>query len=147
LLTLTKADAIYTIHKQYLEAGSDMVETNTFSSTSIAQLDYALEDYAYRLNKEGAALAKRACQDVNSIFLSNSTSMSFIHHVYELYRSGRKLVFHVLYVVLWDQPIVLHPFHLPSKILRTETLHLMSWSKLILNRLEVFWMVALIFFW
>ncbi|KAM3581116.1 hypothetical protein VKS41_006555 [Umbelopsis sp. WA50703] len=64
LLTLTKADAIYTIHKQYLEAGSDMVETNTFSSTSIAQLDYALEDYAYRLNKEGAALAKRACQDV-----------------------------------------------------------------------------------
>ncbi|KAG2172229.1 hypothetical protein INT43_004770 [Umbelopsis isabellina] len=64
LLTLTKADAIYTIHKQYLEAGADMVETNTFSSTSIAQLDYALEDYAYRLNKEGAALAKRACHDV-----------------------------------------------------------------------------------
>ncbi|KAI8093461.1 methionine synthase [Halteromyces radiatus] len=64
LLTLTKADAIYNIHRQYLEAGSDMVETNTFSSTSIAQLDYALEDYAYRLNKEGAALAKRACLDV-----------------------------------------------------------------------------------
>lgn len=41
-----------------------MIETNTFSSTSIAQLDYALEDYAYRLNKEGAALAKRACDDV-----------------------------------------------------------------------------------
>ncbi|ORZ19481.1 methionine synthase [Absidia repens] len=64
LLTLTKADAIYTIHRQYLEAGADMVETNTFSSTSIAQLDYGLEDYAYRLNKEGAALAKRACLDV-----------------------------------------------------------------------------------
>jgi 5-methyltetrahydrofolate--homocysteine methyltransferase len=47
-----------------LEAGSDMVETNTFSSTSIAQLDYGLEAYAYRLNKEGAALAKRACLDV-----------------------------------------------------------------------------------
>ncbi|OBZ91083.1 Methionine synthase [Choanephora cucurbitarum] len=64
LLTLTKPEAIYTIHRQYLEAGADMIETNTFSSTSIAQLDYALEDYAYRLNKEGAALAKRACQDV-----------------------------------------------------------------------------------
>lgn len=63
-MTLTKPDAIYTIHRQYLEAGADMVETNTFSSTSIAQLDYALEDYAYRLNKEGAALAKRACVDV-----------------------------------------------------------------------------------
>ncbi|KAI9021620.1 methionine synthase [Phycomyces nitens] len=64
LLTLTKPDAIYTIHRQYLEAGADMVETNTFSSTSIAQLDYGLEDYAYRLNKEGAALAKKACDDV-----------------------------------------------------------------------------------
>lgn len=64
LLTLTKPDAIYGIHREYLEAGADMIETNTFSSTSIAQLDYALEDYAYRLNKEGAALAKRACDDV-----------------------------------------------------------------------------------
>ncbi|KAI8056297.1 methionine synthase [Gilbertella persicaria] len=64
LLTLTKPDAIYTIHRQYLEAGADMIETNTFSSTSIAQLDYALENYAYRLNKEGAVLAKRACEDV-----------------------------------------------------------------------------------
>ncbi|KAI8992259.1 methionine synthase [Pilobolus umbonatus] len=64
LLTLTKPDAIYGIHRQYLEAGADMIETNTFSSTSIAQLDYAMEKYAYRLNKEGAALAKRACQDV-----------------------------------------------------------------------------------
>ncbi|KAI8882427.1 methionine synthase-like protein [Backusella circina FSU 941] len=64
LLTLTKPDAIYNIHRLYLEAGSDMVETNTFSSTSIAQLDYSLEDYAYRLNKEGAALAKKACEDV-----------------------------------------------------------------------------------
>jgi 5-methyltetrahydrofolate--homocysteine methyltransferase len=63
-LTLTKPEAIYGIHRQYLEAGADMVETNTFSSTSIAQLDYALENYAYRLNKEGAALAKRACEDV-----------------------------------------------------------------------------------
>ncbi|KAI9316377.1 methionine synthase [Dichotomocladium elegans] len=64
LLTITFPDAIYNIHKLYLEAGADMVETNTFSSTSIAQADYALESYAYRLNKEGAMLAKRACNDV-----------------------------------------------------------------------------------
>ncbi|KAI7903626.1 methionine synthase [Cokeromyces recurvatus] len=64
LLTLTKPDAIYNIHRQYLEAGADMVETNTFSSTSIAQLDYGFQDYAYRLNKEGAQLAKKACLDV-----------------------------------------------------------------------------------
>ena len=68
LLTLTKPDAIYDIHRMYLEAGSDMVETNTFSSTSIAQADYALEAYAYRLNKEGAELAKRACKDVSWLF-------------------------------------------------------------------------------
>lgn len=66
LLTLTKPDAIYHIHRQYLEAGADMIETNTFSSTSIAQLDYSLEKYAYRLNKEGAALAKKACEDVRN---------------------------------------------------------------------------------
>lgn len=68
LLTLTKPDAIYDIHRMYLEAGSDMVETNTFSSTSIAQADYALEAYAYRLNKEGAELAKRACKDVSHLW-------------------------------------------------------------------------------
>ena len=51
LLSLTQSDAIYKIHCQYLEAGSDFVETNTFSSTTIAQADYIMEDLAYELNK------------------------------------------------------------------------------------------------
>ena len=64
MLSLSYPDAIYKIHMQYLEAGSDMVETNTFSSTSIAQADYKLEKYAYELNRASAALAKHACDDM-----------------------------------------------------------------------------------
>ena len=58
LLTLTRPDIIREIHRQYLEAGADIIETNTFSSTSIAQADYALEALAYELNFEAAKLAK-----------------------------------------------------------------------------------------
>ncbi|MDZ4079252.1 methionine synthase, partial [Hydrocarboniphaga sp.] len=50
------------IHLEYFEAGSDMVETNTFSSTSIAQADYGMEELAYELNYEGARLAKNAAR-------------------------------------------------------------------------------------
>ena len=50
LLSLTQPKAILDIHKLYLEAGSDMIETNTFSSTTIAQADYLMEDLAYELN-------------------------------------------------------------------------------------------------
>lgn len=64
LLSLTKPDVIYQIHKDYLEAGADFVETNTFSGTSIAQSDYGLEDLVYRMNYEAAKIAKRACDDV-----------------------------------------------------------------------------------
>lgn len=62
LLILTQPDAIRDIHFQYLEAGADIVETNTFSSTSIAQADYGMEELVYELNKEGARLAKEACE-------------------------------------------------------------------------------------
>ena len=51
LLSLTQPDIILEIHKKYLEAGADIIETNTFSSTNIAQLDYLMEDLAYELNK------------------------------------------------------------------------------------------------
>lgn len=51
LLSITQPDAIRSIHAQYLEAGADIVETNTFSSTSIAQEDYKLAHLAYELNK------------------------------------------------------------------------------------------------
>ena len=60
LLVLTRPDVIEDIHHQYLEAGSDIIETNTFNSTSVAQADYGLESLAYELNVAGATLAKQA---------------------------------------------------------------------------------------
>ncbi len=60
LLILTQPKAIEEIHAQYLRAGADIVATNTFSSTSIAQADYDLSAIAYELNLEGAKLAKAA---------------------------------------------------------------------------------------
>jgi 5-methyltetrahydrofolate--homocysteine methyltransferase len=60
LLILTRPDVISEIHRQYLAAGADIIETNTFSSTTIAQADYRLEHVAYELNVEGARLAKAA---------------------------------------------------------------------------------------
>src|SRR6266851_5582330 len=63
VLVLTRPDVIASIHRQYLEAGSDIIETNTFSSTAIAQADYGLEALVYELNLEGAKLAKAACDE------------------------------------------------------------------------------------
>jgi 5-methyltetrahydrofolate--homocysteine methyltransferase len=60
LLILTQPDAIRDIHREYFLAGADIVETNTFSSTSIAQADYGMEALAYELNREGARLAREA---------------------------------------------------------------------------------------
>src|SRR5215472_6384384 len=59
LLTLTRPDVIGDIHRAYLEAGADILETNTFNSTSISQADYGTERWVYELNLEGARLAKR----------------------------------------------------------------------------------------
>jgi 5-methyltetrahydrofolate--homocysteine methyltransferase len=61
LLTLTKPDIIRGVHEAYLEAGADLIETNTFNSTRISQADYHLEHLAYELNREGAKLARAAC--------------------------------------------------------------------------------------
>lgn len=58
LLSLTRPDIIKAIHGAYFDAGADIVETNTFNSTSIAMADYQMEDLVYELNKEGAALAR-----------------------------------------------------------------------------------------
>ena len=60
LLSITRPDVIEAIHKAYLEAGSDIIETNTFSATSIAQADYEMEDLAYEMNLESAKAARRA---------------------------------------------------------------------------------------
>lgn len=63
LLVITKPEIIYDIHTQYLEAGADIIETNTFNGTSIAQADYGLSELAYEFNVEAAKLAKKACRD------------------------------------------------------------------------------------
>lgn len=60
LLSLTCPDMIKGIHTQYLEAGADLIGTNTFSGTKMAQADYKLEDYTYRLNFESAKIAREA---------------------------------------------------------------------------------------
>ncbi|WP_166015773.1 MULTISPECIES: methionine synthase [Chelativorans] len=60
LLILTQPKAIEEIHYQYAIAGADIIETNTFSSTRIAQADYGMEEMVYELNRDGARLARRA---------------------------------------------------------------------------------------
>ena len=65
LLTLTRPDVIESIHRSFLEAGSDIIETNTFSSTAIAQADYQLESTVYELNKSAAQLARRVADSVS----------------------------------------------------------------------------------
>src|SRR5213080_4669614 len=60
LLILTQPEAIRSIHLAYYRAGADIVSTNTFSSTAIAQSDYGMADIAYELNLEGAKLARAA---------------------------------------------------------------------------------------
>ncbi|HEY8010898.1 MAG TPA: homocysteine S-methyltransferase family protein [Rudaea sp.] len=61
LLSLTQPEIIKAVHNAYLDAGADLVETNTFNSTTISQADYHLEHLAYELNREGARLARECC--------------------------------------------------------------------------------------
>lgn len=63
LLSITQPKAIYEVHAKYLEAGADIIETNTFSGTSIAMADYALEDYVTELNVTSAKIARKAADD------------------------------------------------------------------------------------
>ncbi|HEX6330656.1 MAG TPA: methionine synthase [Actinomycetota bacterium] len=60
LLNLTRPDVVDSIHRSYLEAGADVVTTNTFTATSVAQADYGLEDVVYEMNRAGAEIARRA---------------------------------------------------------------------------------------
>ncbi|MFD1292261.1 homocysteine S-methyltransferase family protein [Lutibacter holmesii] len=63
MLSITQPEAIKTIHGKYLEAGADIIETNTFSSTTIAMADYEMEDYVYELNFESAKIAKEVADE------------------------------------------------------------------------------------
>ena len=63
LLVLTRPDIIGGIHRKYLEAGADILETCTFNSTSVSQADYNLTELVYELNFEGARLARELCDE------------------------------------------------------------------------------------
>ena len=63
LLTLTQPEAISEVHRKYLAAGADIIETNTFSGTTIAMADYHMEELVYELNFESAKIAKKVCQE------------------------------------------------------------------------------------
>lgn len=63
LLSITRPDIIKRIHEKYFEAGADIVETNTFSSTTVAQADYGLEEFAYEINVQSAKIAREAASE------------------------------------------------------------------------------------
>ncbi|CAM1371578.1 homocysteine S-methyltransferase family protein [Tenacibaculum xiamenense] len=63
LLSITQPEAVKDVHRQYFAAGADIVETNTFSGTTIAMADYQMEDLVYELNFESAKLAKEAADE------------------------------------------------------------------------------------
>ena len=63
LLVITRPDVIGAIHREYLAAGADIIETNTFTSTAIAQADYGLESLVYDLNVAGARVAREAADE------------------------------------------------------------------------------------
>src|SRR5437763_739764 len=63
LLSITRPDIIRAIHLEYLQAGADIIETNTFSSTAIAQADYNMQSLAYELNVASAKVARQAIDE------------------------------------------------------------------------------------
>ena len=64
LLSITQPEAIATIHKKYFQAGADIVETNTFSGTTIAMADYQMEELVEELNYESARIAKQVATEL-----------------------------------------------------------------------------------
>ena len=66
LLSLTQPDVIRGIHRAYLDAGADLVETNTFNAQRISQADYGMQDLAYEMNFASARLAREACDAVTA---------------------------------------------------------------------------------
>lgn len=66
ILSLTQPEIIKNIHLAYLEAGADIIETNTFNATSISQADYKTEQFVYEINYESARLAKEAVNEFNA---------------------------------------------------------------------------------
>ncbi|MDI3318862.1 homocysteine S-methyltransferase family protein [Pinibacter soli] len=76
LLSITRPDVIIGIHKEYLKAGADIIETNTFSSTVIAQADYDMQALAYELNVASAQCARKAIEEYKAE--TGDTSPKFV---------------------------------------------------------------------
>ncbi len=72
LLNLTRPEAIEAIHRGYLEAGADIISTNTFNANAVSQADYGLEDAVYELNRAGAEIARRAADAFADRFVAGS---------------------------------------------------------------------------
>jgi 5-methyltetrahydrofolate--homocysteine methyltransferase len=78
LLSITQPQIIKAIHKEYLKAGADIIETNTFSDTKIAMADYDMQELAYELNYESAKIAKEAIQEFYKEFPEQATVPKFV---------------------------------------------------------------------
>ncbi len=78
LLSITQPQIIKTIHKEYLKAGADIIETNTFSATTIAMADYEMQELAYELNYESAKVAKEAIQEFYKEFPEFASVPKFV---------------------------------------------------------------------
>ncbi|MCD6017105.1 MAG: metH [Bacteroidetes bacterium] len=78
LLSITQPQIIKTIHKEYLKAGADIIETNTFSDTSIAMADYDMQEFAYELNFESAKIAKEAIAEFRVEFPEFASVPKFV---------------------------------------------------------------------
>ena len=66
VLCITRPDAVKAVHKAYLDAGADIIETNTFNSNSVSQADYGLQDRVYDLAKAGAKIAREAADEAEA---------------------------------------------------------------------------------
>ncbi|HEX6547507.1 MAG TPA: methionine synthase [Candidatus Dormibacteraeota bacterium] len=72
LLSLTRPDIVEEVHRAYLEAGADLITTNTFTATPVSQADYGLEALAYEINRAGAEIAKRVASEYADRFVMGS---------------------------------------------------------------------------
>jgi len=78
LLSITQPNIIKAIHKEYLKAGADIIETNTFSGTTIAMADYGMEELVYELNYESAKIAKEAIAEFKKEFREFANVAKFV---------------------------------------------------------------------
>ena len=72
ILCLSRPDIVSRVHRDYLEAGADLITTNTFTATPISQSDYGLQDLVYEINVEGARLARKAADAYENRFVAGS---------------------------------------------------------------------------